>query len=118
MFRFSNGSPFSLGSVDLAEYSIAFQVPTTVHFVGYRPDGTFITTDLITDGIIDGTGPLNDFQTFSFQGFTGLSRVEIPTYGWSLDNLQVSFNVPEPTSPALLLAGGLLLCALRRRRFA
>ena len=83
---------------------------------GYRPDGSMVTTDVTTDGIIDGTGPLADFQTFNFQGFTGLSRVEIPTYGWSLDNLQVSFNVPEPASAALLLAGGSLLCALRRRR--
>lgn len=116
MFSFTNGSVFDVNSVDLAEYSTAFQSPVTVHFIGYRSNGTTVTTDLTTDGIIDGTGPLKDFQTFNFQGFTGLSRVEIPTALYSLDDLVVFYNVPEPTSCALLLAGGLLMRALRRRR--
>jgi MprA protease rhombosortase-interaction domain-containing protein len=115
-FISTDASLFGLVSVDLAEYSTAFQSPATVHFVGYRPDGSTVTTDLTTDGIIDGTGPLQDFQTFNFQGFTGLCRVEIPTYGWSLDNLEVSYGIPEPASAALLLIGGLLVYALRRRR--
>ena len=116
VFGFLDGSLFGLDSVDLAEYSAVVPDVRTVHFVGYRPDGSTVTTDLTTDGIIDGTGPLKDFQTFNFQGFTGLSRVEIPTYGWSLDNLQVSYGVPEPRSAALLLAGGLVLWALRFRQ--
>jgi len=114
LFSFSNGSVFGLVSVDLAEYSTGFQEPVTVHFVGYHQDGTTATTDLTTDGIIDGTGPLADFQTFHFDNqFTGLTRVEIPTSGWSLDNLSVS--VPEPTAGALLVAGALTLGGLRLR---
>ena len=99
-----DGSVFGLASVDLAEYSTVFAYPATVHFVGYRADGTTVTTDFTTDGIIDGTGPLADFQTFYFgPEFSGLARVEIPYPGWSLDNLVVS--VPEPGTCALLLFG-------------
>jgi hypothetical protein len=114
MFRFTNGSTFGVVSLDLAEYSTAFQSPLTIHFVGYHQDGSTITHDFITDGIIDGTGPLADFQTFYFDSsWNNLTRVEIPTYGWSLDNLVVS--IPEPGSGALLLAGGLLLWSRRFR---
>jgi len=114
LFSFSNGSVFGLVSVDLAEYSTGFQEPVTVHFVGYHQDGTTATTDLTTDGIIDGTGPLADFQTFYFgREFSDLTRVEIPTWGWSLDNLSVS--VPEPTAGALLVVGSLMLGSLRLR---
>lgn len=111
MFSFTNGTVFDMISVDLAEFSVTV-TNTTVRFVGYRYDGSVVTTDLTTDGIIDGTGPLPDFETFYFGSeFSGLERVEIPTYGWSLDNLVVS--VPEPAGGTLLVAGGLLLGALR-----
>jgi PEP-CTERM motif len=115
MLSFTNGSVFDLLSVDLAEYSTLFQTPLTVSFIGYKPDGSSVTTELVTDGIIDGTGPLADFQTFYFdKEWTELTRVEIPSWGWSLDNLVVS--IPEPSSCALLLAGGLLLWAWRFRK--
>jgi hypothetical protein len=115
MFYFANDSVFDLLSVDLAEYSTGFaNEPVTVQFIGYHPDGSTVIESFTTDGIIDGTGPLADFQTFNFTGFTDLSRVEVPTYGWSLDNLVVS--VPEPASNALLTLGGLLLGAWRLRR--
>jgi hypothetical protein len=113
-FSFTNNSVFNLNSVDLAEYSTVVPNAVTVHFVGYRHDGSIVTTDFTTDGIIDGTGPLADFQTFYFgKQFTDLDRVEIPTYGWSLDNLVVS--IPEPATGALLLVGGLVFGALKSR---
>jgi len=116
MFSFTNGAVFNLDSVDLAEYSTVVPDARTVHFVGYRHDGTVVSTDVTTDGIIDGTGPLADFETFYFSSpFTDLDRVEIPTYGWSLDNLVVSRNVPEPSTLALLVGGSLLLAAVRYR---
>jgi len=88
MFRLSIGSPFNLMSVDLAEYSTVVPDARTVHFIGYREDGSIVTQDFTTDGIIDGTGPIQDFQTFHFgPEFSGLTRVEVPTYVWSLDNL-------------------------------
>ncbi len=108
MFSFTNGLEFNLGSVDLAEYSTSVPGSVTVHFIGYRPNGSMVTADLTTDGVIDGTGLLPDFQTFTFgPQFAGLDRVEIPGYGWSLDNLVVS--VPEPGTWSLLLLWGLLI---------
>ncbi len=104
MFRFISLTPFDLISVDLAEYSTVVPDVVTVHFIGYRLDGSIVTQDFTTDGIIDGTGPLVDFQTFHFgPEFSNLSRVEIPTFGWSLDNLVVA--VPEPGTWSLIILG-------------
>jgi hypothetical protein len=105
------GVPFGLMSVDLAEYSTLFPYPWTVRFVGYRADGSTVTNSFTTDGIIDGTGPLADFETFYFdQSFTNLTRVDVPSYRWSLDNLR--FSIPEP-SPLALGALAASLLALR-----
>lgn len=107
LFSFLDGSAFTLLSVDLGEYSTGQAEPLVVRLVGYRQDGSTLTTDLTTDGIIDGTGPLADFETFQFgPEWSGLARVEIPTDGWSLDNLVVS--IPEPGTWALLILGGIL----------
>jgi len=115
-FSFTNGVVFCMLSVDLAEFSTVVPDAVTVRFVGYRHDGTIVTNHVTTDGIIDGTGPLADFETFYFSSpFTDLDRVEIPTYGWSLDNLVVSRNVPEPSTLALFVGGCLLLTAVRYR---
>ena len=115
-FTSFNGSAFNLVSVDLAEYSTVLPDAITVHFVGYRKNGSIITSDFTPDGIIDGTGPLADFETFHFgPEWTGLARVEIPNAIWSLDNLVVS--IPEPSDRGLLLlGGGLALGFVWRRR--
>jgi hypothetical protein len=114
MLGLDDGSEFGLSSVDLAEWSTDYPEPVRVRFIGYKPDGSTVTTDLVTDGIIDGTGPLADFQTLYFgPEFSGLTQVRIPTSGWCLDNLIVS--IPEPGTWALLLAGGLLLGVTRFR---
>jgi len=87
-----NGSAFSLVSVDLAEYSMFFTSPT-VTFNGFKADGSTVSATFTLDGIIDGTGPRADFQTFSFESdFSSVVRVEVPTQGYSLDNLVISFN--------------------------
>lgn len=111
------GTRFGLFSADLAEFSILYDVPKTVQFIGYRPDGSTVTTEFTTDGIIDGTGPLADFETFYFdEQFADLVRFEVPSHGYALDNL-VYFNViPEPSAPALvLLAVGIRWMCKRRR---
>jgi hypothetical protein len=117
MFSFTNNSVFGLLSVDLAEYSTVFSnEPVTVPFIGYQQGGSTVTNVFTTDGFIDGTGPLADFQTFFFTNFTGMTRVEIPaptSLSWSLDNLVIS--IPEPTSGGLLVLGGLALGALKWR---
>ena len=115
VFSFTNGGLFDLLSVDLGEYSTVVPDAAAVRFIGYRPDGSTVTRNLTTDGIIDGTGPLPDFQTFAFTGFTGLSRVEVPGFGWSLDNLRVT-PVPEPATGVLVFAGGVAVLVGRVRR--
>lgn len=107
------GTPslFGLVSVDLAEYSTVVPYAVTVRFVGYRYNGSVIVTNFTTDGIIDGMGPLVDFETFYFSPeWSGLTRVEIPTYGWCLDNLRVF--VPEPNIGSLLVLAA-VMAALR-----
>src|ERR1039458_2167738 len=117
MFSFTNSSVFGLLSVDLAEYSTYYSnEPVTVPFIGYEQGGSTVTNVFTTDGIIDGTGPLADFQTFYFTNFTDPTRVEIPgptSLPWSLDNLVVT--IPEPTAGALLLIGVLTLGSLKLR---
>lgn len=107
VFSFTNGAIFDMISVGLAEFSVTV-TSTTVRFVGYRFDGSVVTSELTMDGLIDGPGGFADFQTFNFSPeFSGLSRVEISTIGWSLDNLVVA--IPEPSAVALFVAGGVFL---------
>jgi len=87
-----------------------------LHIARLNTDGTLVTADLTTAGIIDGTGSIAEFQTFTFgPEFSSLTRVEIPTYDWCLDNLHVSRNVPEPAPLAILLLAGFLMVGWRFR---
>lgn len=115
MFSFTSTMTFDLVSVDLAEYSTIAPFANVVRVVGYRHDGTVVFRDIALDGVIDGTGPLEDFETVTFdKNFSDLDRVEIPTYGWSLDNLVVF--VPEPGVFPLLALGALGFISLYFRR--
>jgi len=114
-FGLDDGSDFRLLSVDLAEWSTAYPEAVTVPFVGYRRDGSTVSTSLTTDGIMDGTGPLADFETLYFPPeFVGVYQVRIPAYGWSLDNLR--FFVPEPGTSTLLMLGATVLAVRYLRR--
>ncbi len=96
---------FGLHSVDLAEFSTLYGLPKTVHFIGYRADGTTVTTDFTTDGIIDGTGPLADFETFHFdETFSDLVKFEVPSHTYALDNLVFFDVIPEPGVGNLFVA--------------
>ena len=109
MFSFTDGSLFSLISVDLAGYS-TYVPDLDIEFIGYHPDGSTVTTEFTGSGI--------NFQTYYFNGlgFSDLTRVEVPITptGWSLDNLEVS--LPEPSVSAIFLAGNLALFWQTRRR--
>ncbi len=115
MFSMTGVRVFDLVSVDLAEFSTLYAYPTSVWFVGYKPDGSSVTTVLVTDGIMDGNGPLADFETFYLgEAFRGVERVEIPTNGWALDNLVLA--IPEP-SGGMLLGLGIVAMVVARGRF-
>jgi hypothetical protein len=117
MFGMDDGSSFDPVSVDLAEYSailLLTQGPETVHFVGYRQDGTVLTTDITTAGIFNGVAPVFTNFTFSPE-FSGLVRVEIPMFP-SLDNLTLRRSVPEPGIGALVGVGAAVLGLRRFRR--
>jgi len=108
---------FGLTSVDLSEFSIIYPVPRNVQFIGYRSDGTVVTTEFTTDGIIDGTGPLADFQTFYFdQRFSDLVKFEAPSTTYALDNLVFRYGVPEPSACTLFLVGIGFIRLTRRQR--
>jgi hypothetical protein len=100
VFNMQNNFPFGVVSVDLASYSTL--VPDfTINFVGYLPNGSTIITNFSGTGI--------DFRTVNFgsEWSSGLTRVEIPNYAWSLDNLTV--GIPEPTSSVLIWVGAVIL---------
>jgi hypothetical protein len=104
---------FNLESVDLAENSTSVPGSLTVHVVGYRPQYEIAgTVDFTTDGINDGPGGVQDFQTFSLDSrFQNLWRVQITTSSFSLDNVVIS-GVPEPSTGALVLLAA--ACAFGR----
>lgn len=111
LFRSADGTPFSLFSLDLAEYSSAGAVHTPITVTGTRAGGTTITNVLTLDGHVDALPDPPDFQTFTFgAGWTNLSQVTFlanapPFYaaGISFDNFAVEL-VPEPMLwPALLV---------------
>ena len=110
-------SRFGLYSVDLAEFSTLYAFPRNVRIIGYRPDGTTVTAEFTTDGIIDGPGSLPDFQRFYFgEAFSNLVRFELPGHTYAMDNLVFFDIIPEPSVSALLLLGGIGLWVLRARR--
>ncbi len=103
------GQPFSLKQVDLAEYSTVYAIPMDAIFTGRKTDGSSVTATFTLDGVMDGTGPLNDFQTFTFPAsFNNLTRVDFNGHVMmpSLDNLVVTPCV----SVTLQTAGSPLPC--------
>ena len=62
---FLSGLSFSLASVDLAEYGTVFPGPQPIFIQGFRVNGEGVSTTFMLDGVIDGTGPLPDFETFT-----------------------------------------------------
>lgn len=98
--KHSQGLPFQLVSIDLSEYSTTFAQPTSVTFTGYKKDGTTVAQTFVTDGIMDGTGSLADFQTFTFNAsFANLDRVVVATALFAFDNIVVVVSGTENPAP-------------------
>jgi hypothetical protein len=86
--RREDGGVFHLLSVDLAEYSYVQNVPKTITFTGVKSGGGNVTTSFTLDGSIDSTGPLADFQTFTFPAsFRDLVSAGVSDVVYAMDNL-------------------------------
>lgn len=108
----TSGKVFSLKRVDLAEYSTLVS-ESNIEFVGYRADGSSVTNVFTLDNVIDGDGPTNDFERFTFTStFTNLLYVRMKQPGtvtnqnYSIDNIRLSTTVTNPTTVIDISAGG------------
>ncbi len=105
----ADGLPFSACGLDVSEYSTYFATPMTVTVSGYTAGGQVVTQTFTTDGIMDGTGPLTDFQTFTLNAsFTNLVKLTIAaTYPMMIDNIAVVVEgqemppIPPPQEPLI-----------------
>lgn len=121
------GGLFSLDGLDVAELwrtgeplNDFFQVSLT----GNQFGGGMLSMLVTLDGVADGPGGANDFQTIALGGWTNLMSVTITginangAFGdYSIDNLVVN-AVPEPGTYALMLAGLGLIGFVARRRMS
>lgn len=103
----ADGLPFEILSLDLAEYSTV-AIPGYVDFEGIKSDGSRVNLRFVPDGIIDGDGPVNDFQTVNFPAdWSDIIRLQMLHGKVALDNITVrgfsfdDFHVAD--SPNLLL---------------
>lgn len=126
-----NGNPFSLLSLDLAEWEEDANQARNIEIKGClfgkncNEEGGFVSTIIQLDGNTDGAGPINDFQTVTFnQSWGNLSSVLFKGFDatgyddglpgmntFALDNIQVQDAVepepvPEPTAALGFLALG------------
>lgn len=110
-FSLTNGNTFGLISVDLADPVSPSLTPVDITFNGFKWDGSTVSQTFTVSG-----GGSTTFQTYQFTASfaLGLTRVEIPSPAWAMDNL---VWIPEPSATSLLLVG-LLAWAIGRRRAA
>lgn len=99
--------PFQIHSVDLSEYSTLYASPKAVTFTGYKSDGSSVSQKFTLDGVIDGTGPKEDFQTFFFNdSFSDIVRLVASSPPYQMDNFVVTVfgqETPLPPPPPLPL---------------
>jgi hypothetical protein len=121
----------------LSEYSTVYNFAYDVTLIGEKADGGSVSTTFVLDGLIDGPGGLDDFQSFALGSewtdlvrvdFVGLNfdelEMEFNSYGFAMDNIELA---PAPaavpvtkalglTAMATLLLGlGVMLLRTKRR---
>ncbi|RDH84512.1 MAG: hypothetical protein DIZ80_03275 [endosymbiont of Galathealinum brachiosum] len=130
-FRVSSNddSAFSIQSIDLGEVfnendSSYYRNGMNGIITGVRTDGSIVGMSLQLDGVSDGIGGVEDFETFSFDSdWTNLSYVDFDftrdAIGYAtyinFDNIVVS-SVPIPPSLFLFGSGFIGLIGFARRK--
>lgn len=103
--RRSDNGVFHLYSVDLAEHSYLFASPKVITFNGVKVGGASVTTSFSLDGITDSTGPLADFETFTFpSSFRDLISAEVTVDLYAMDNLVFETAAGSTAAPASIVA--------------
>jgi hypothetical protein len=101
VFSLTSGGTFGLTAVDLADPQNLSHAPQIdVSFSGVRADNSVVSATFTTP--IGGTANFTTFQ-FGSDFASGLTRVEIPSSVWAMDNLMFGNVVPEPSSSGLAL---------------
>lgn len=104
IFGHQDGLAFDVHSVDLSEYSVIVKYPGSVRFYGHHPDGSVSEQIFQLDRIMDGNGPLEDFETFSFgTNFQNVVSLVASNAPFHMDNLLVTLRgleTPPPPPPA------------------
>ena len=102
-FGLTNGHPFGLVSVDLADPQIPNATSLSIWFKGFKANGSIVTNIFTTPG--NGAVTLENYA-FSSEFASGLTNVEIHSSGsaahpgWAMDNLVV-VNGTMPPQPAV-----------------
>jgi hypothetical protein len=103
IFRHRDGLTFDARQVDLSEYSTVFTASKAIRFTGTRGDGSTVMQTFVSDGVIDGTGPLADFQTFTFSSdFHDLVELRASNSPFMVDNLALTIHGTELAAPVAL----------------
>lgn len=115
-----SGEIFSLTSIDFSEFGDPIdQAARWINVTGYLSGGGTVSQLVTLDGLYDGPGGINDFQTEIFN-WSSLTKVEFLGSGsnlvinmFGLDNAVVT--VPEPATMLLFGSGLFGLWGLRRK---
>jgi predicted outer membrane repeat protein len=91
----TSGETFTPYTIDLSEYSASSVHP--IHFIGTRRNGGTVTFTFTPDGVFDGPGGLNDFESIQFpEDFVSLVKLEIHSEGFAFDNLTFRRIISPP----------------------
>lgn len=87
-------------SMRVAEYSISFvDPPSPLTITGFKADGSEVELNIFFDGLRDGPGGVDDFQTVLFpSSFADVIRIEFGPGSWSLDDLIADAPATPPAT--------------------